>query len=61
MDIKTLNTLDKATQDTMPSFAKFSLSLLFILMVFLWTYTSHGTIPDNAFLIVGAVFGAYMA
>ncbi|MFW2608760.1 inorganic phosphate transporter, partial [Aliarcobacter butzleri] len=45
----------------MPSFAKFSLSLLFILVVFLWAYTSHGTIPDNAFLIVGAVFGAYMA
>ncbi len=61
MDIKTLSTLDKATKDTLPSFAKFSLSLLFILMVFLWTYTSYGAIPDNAFLIVGAVFGAYMA
>ncbi|MFV7789364.1 inorganic phosphate transporter [Aliarcobacter lanthieri] len=61
MDIKTINTLEKATEKTLPSFAKFSLSLLFILAVFLWTYTSHGAIPDNSFLIIGAIFGAYMA
>jgi len=61
MDIKTISTLEKATEQTLPSFAKFSLSLFFILAVFIWTYTAHGSIPDNSFLIVGAVFGAYMA
>jgi len=61
MDMKTISTLEKATEQTLSSFAKFTLSLLFLLAVFLWTYTSHGNIPDNTFLIIGAVFGAYMA
>jgi len=35
--------------------------LLFVGVVFLWSYVSHDDIPNNTFLIVGAVFGAYMA
>ncbi|RXK06703.1 inorganic phosphate transporter [Halarcobacter bivalviorum] len=31
------------------------------MLVFLWSYTSHGDVPNNTFLIIGAVFGAYMA
>ena len=61
MDIKTFNSFDKATKKTLPGFAKISLALLFILVVFLWSYTSHGDVPNNSFLIIGAVFGAYMA
>ncbi len=61
MDIKTIATFDKATDETLPSFAKFSLALLFIVLVFLWSYNSHGDVPNNTFLIIGAVFGAYMA
>ncbi|MFA9373101.1 inorganic phosphate transporter [Poseidonibacter sp.] len=45
----------------MPGFAKLSLALLFVVIVFLWSYTSHGDVPNNSFLIIGAVFGAYMA
>lgn len=45
----------------MPGFAKLSLALLFVVLVFLWSYTSHGDVPNNSFLIIGAVFGAYMA
>jgi len=61
LDINTIDTFGKATEKTLPTFAKLSLSLLFVLVVFLWSYTSHGDIHNNTFLIIGAVFGAYMA
>ena len=61
MDMKTIHTLEKATEKSLSSFAKLTLSLLFLLAVFLWTYSSHGKVPDNTFLIIGAIFGAYMA
>ena len=61
MDIKTINTFEKARDKTLSSFAKLSLALLFIVVVFLWSYTSHGNVPNNTFLIIGAIFGAYMA
>ena len=61
MDIQTLDRIDRATEKTLPSFAKFSLALLFVVIVFLWSYASHGDIHNNTFLIIGAVFGAYMA
>lgn len=61
MDIKTINRFEKAQAKTLPGFAKLSLALLFIVVVFLWSYASHGNLPNNMFLIIGAVFGAYMA
>lgn len=61
MDIKTINRLEKARAKTLPGFAKLSLALLFMVVVFLWSYASHGSLPNNTFLIIGAVFGAYMA
>lgn len=61
MDIKTFDTLDKATEKSVSSFAKLSLALLFMVVVLLWSYTSHGDVPNNTFLVIGAVFGAYMA
>ena len=61
MDIKTIDKFEKATSESLPTMAKFSLALLFVMLVFLWSYTSHGDVPNNTFLIIGAVFGAYMA
>jgi len=61
LDLKTIDTFDKAAEKSTPSFAKLSLALLFVVVVFLWSYTSHGDVPNNTFLIIGAVFGAYMA
>ena len=61
MDLRTIDKLDKAKEKTLSSFAKLSLALLFIVVVFLWSYTSNGDVPNNTFLIIGAVFGAYMA
>jgi PiT family inorganic phosphate transporter len=53
--------MDEARDKSLPSFAKLSLALLFIVIVFLWSYSSHEALPNNSFLIIGAVFGAYMA
>ena len=61
MDIKTIDKFDKAASKTQSSFTKIMLSLLFIIAVFLWSYTTYGEVPNNTFLILGAVFGAYMA
>ncbi len=61
MDINTIEKINEATGKTLPGFAKVSLALLFMALVFLWSYTSHGNVPNNSFLIIGAVFGAYMA
>lgn len=61
MDIKTIEKFDKAASKSQGSLTKIFLSLLFIVVVFLWSYVSHGDVPNNTFLVVGAVFGAYMA
>ena len=61
METKILNSIEKIEKKTLPDFAKLSLALLFIVVVFLWSYASHGNLPNNTFLIIGAVFGAYMA
>ena len=61
MDINIIEKIDEASSKSLPSFAKLSLSFLFIILVFLWSYSTYGTMPNNTFLIIGAVFGAYMA
>ena len=61
MDINTIQKMNEAQSKQLPGFAKASLALLFIAIVFLWSYTSHGDTPNNTFLLIGAVFGAYMA
>jgi len=42
-------------------YVKFSLAFLFVALVFIYSYTTYLNIPNNIFLILGAVFGAYMA
>lgn len=61
MDINTIEKMNEAAGKTIPSFAKIFVALLFVVIVFLWSYASHGDVPNNTFLIIGAVFGAYMA
>jgi PiT family inorganic phosphate transporter len=61
LDIKTFDSLDKATEKSISSFAKLSIAIFFIVVVFIWSYNSHGDVPNNTFLVIGAVFGAYMA
>ncbi len=56
-----INKIDTVTSTSLSAFAKFSLALLFIVLVFFWSYTTHEGLPNNTFLVLGAVFGAYMA
>jgi len=62
MDIKTISTMEKATTDIQGSgFTRLAIAFLFIAIVFVWTMLSHDGIANNTFLIIGSVFGAYMA
>ncbi len=62
MDIQTVDKMEKvALKSTYPSFLRLSLALMFILVVFIWTYTFDTGLTNNTFLIIGGVFGAYMA
>ncbi|MGM0533914.1 MAG: inorganic phosphate transporter [Campylobacterota bacterium] len=61
MDMKTVRKVDKFTRESQLGFARLSLALLFVFAVFIYSYYSHGGIEDSKFLIIGAVFGAYMA
>jgi len=61
MDIKTINEMEKVTKKTMGGFTKVAISFVFIAIVFIWVSFTHSEVPHNEFLIIGAVFGAYMA
>ena len=62
MDIKTIKTMEKVTTKTQSGgFSRLAIAFVFIAIVFVWTSLTHGEIQNNTFLIIGAVFGAYMA
>jgi PiT family inorganic phosphate transporter len=61
MDIKTIKTMEEATSQRGLGYARFAIAILFIAGVYLWISFSHSDVPNNTFLIIGAVFGAYMA
>jgi inorganic phosphate transporter, PiT family len=61
MDIKTIDTMEKATTEVQGRYTRLGLAFIFIAIVFVWTSVSHDGIANNTFLILGAVFGAYMA
>ncbi|MCK5111210.1 MAG: inorganic phosphate transporter [Arcobacteraceae bacterium] len=62
MDIKTIKTMEKVTPQTQSGgFSRLTIAFVFIAIVFVWTSLTHGEIQNNTFLIIGAVFGAYMA
>ena len=62
MDIKTIKTMEQVTAKTQSGgITKLAIAFIFIAVVFIWTSLTHGEIQNNTFLIIGAVFGAYMA
>ena len=62
MDIKTIKTMEKVTPQTQSGgFSRLAIAFVFISIVFIWTSLTHGEVQNNTFLIIGAVFGAYMA
>ncbi len=62
MDIKTIKTMEKVTpQIQSGGLSRLAIAFVFIAVVFIWTSFTHGEVQNNTFLIIGAVFGAYMA
>jgi PiT family inorganic phosphate transporter len=61
MDFQTVRKFDKVAQKNQFSFARMTLGLLFIIVVYAVVYLSNNHVPNNTFLILGAIFGAYMA
>ena len=61
MDIKTIKTMEKVTAKQLGGVTKLAIAFVFIAIVFVWASLTHGSVPNNEFLIIGAVFGAYMA
>jgi PiT family inorganic phosphate transporter len=57
-----MNKMEGVTPQTQISgYARFAIAFLFIAIVYVWTSLSHSGIENNTFLLIGAVFGAYMA
>lgn len=47
--------------DFINHYGKIILSLLFMLIVFFWAYITYNELPNNTFLLLGSILGAYMA
>ena len=61
MDIKTIKSMEKATAQSQNGLTKFVLAFSFIIAVYIWITFFHQSVQNDTFLIIGAVFGAYMA
>ena len=62
MDIKTIKTVENVTPQTQSGgFSRLAIAFVFISIVFVWASLTHSEVQNNSFLIIGAVFGAYMA
>ena len=61
MNNKTIEKINTNVLENLSSFSKLALAFLFVVLVFIWSYFTHGALANSNFLIIGAVFGAYMA
>jgi PiT family inorganic phosphate transporter len=53
--------IETAAETTKGDFVKFGVVIIFMVTVLLISYNSTGELPHNAFLVIAALFGAYMA
>ncbi len=62
MEIQTMKKLEKeALKKSGPDFTKLGLALFFMIGVLTFSFLSNGGIPNNMFLAIAALIGAYMA
>ncbi|WP_321778953.1 inorganic phosphate transporter [Sulfurimonas sp.] len=62
MEIQTMKKLEKeALKKSSPDFTKLGLALFFMIGVLTFSFLSNGGIPNNMFLAIAALIGAYMA
>ncbi len=62
MEIQTIKTLEtQAIKNSGLDFSRLGLALLFMIAVLSYSFVTSGGIPNNIFLAIAALFGAYMA
>ncbi len=62
MEIETLKKMEKkARKASSGDFVKIGIAIVFMAMVLLYSFSTSGNIPNNTFLAIAALFGAYMA
>lgn len=62
MEIQTIKKMQKkALKSSGVDFIKIGLALLFMAAVLVYSFSTTGDIPNNTFLAIAALFGAYMA
>ncbi len=62
MEIRTLKKMEKkALKSSRLDFLKIGLAILFMALVLIYSFATTGNVPNNIFLAIAALFGAYMA
>jgi len=62
MEFQTISKLEKkARKSAGIDLMRLGIALLFIAVVVIYTYAKTGNVPNNLFLVIATVFGAYMA
>lgn len=62
MDIRTIKKMEKkAIKTSGVDFIKIGLAIVFMAAVLIYSFSTTGNIPNNTFLAIAALFGAYMA
>jgi len=61
MNFNFLKEMEDAAESSKGDFMKFGIVITFMIIVLVLSYNSTGELPSNAFLVIAALFGAYMA
>ncbi len=61
MNLKFLRHLESAAEESSNDFNKYGIVIIFLVLVFIVSANSTGGLPVNSFLVIAALFGAYMA
>ncbi|GAX87805.1 inorganic phosphate transporter, PiT family [Lebetimonas natsushimae] len=61
-ELQTLSKIEKKIQKKSPSsIVKIGIALFFIAVAVIYAYTNTGNVPNDVYLLIAVVFGAYMA
>jgi len=62
MDIRTIKKMEKkAVKSSQSDFLRMGIALFFMVIVLWYSFATNDSVPNNAYLAIGALFGAYMA
>jgi len=61
MNLDMFTEMEHAAESSKGDFLKFGVVIGFMIVVLIMSYHSMGELPTNAFLVIAALFGAYMA